>query len=111
MQFVINYNMQCDVYVDRSVLPLYLRCSQVFIRSYPMQQSLGKILIITGIIIAITGIVLVSRDSLPLLRYIGKLPGDISVKRDNISFYFPVTTCILISIILSLVFYLIGRFK
>jgi formate hydrogenlyase subunit 3/multisubunit Na+/H+ antiporter MnhD subunit len=42
---------------------------------------------------------------------LGKLPGDIVIRRDNFNFYFPITTCILISVVLTGVFWLAGKFK
>jgi uncharacterized protein HemY len=68
--------------------------------------SLGKVLIIIGVVIAGIGIILVLRPEVP---WLGKLPGDILIKKDNFRFYFPVTTCIIISIILTLLFYLFKR--
>jgi len=68
--------------------------------------SLGKVLIIVGLVIAGIGILLVLTPKIP---WLGKLPGDILIKKDNFRFYFPVTTCIIISIILSLLFYLFKR--
>jgi uncharacterized membrane protein len=70
--------------------------------------DIGKSLIIMGFVIIIVGMVLLFSDKLPF--NLGKLPGDISFKKENFSFYFPITTSILISIILSLLFYLFGRF-
>jgi len=46
-----------------------------------------------------------------LLHFIGKLPGDILIKKGNTTFYFPIVTSIVISIVLSLIFYVINRFK
>ncbi len=63
--------------------------------------GIGKMLIIFGIILIIIGIFLNFAGKIP---FIGKLPGDIYIKKDNFSFYFPVTTCIIISIILSIIF-------
>ncbi len=40
---------------------------------------------------------------------LGRLPGDISIKRENYAFYFPITTCVLISLVLSLIFYLLKK--
>ena len=60
---------------------------------------MGRVLILVGLAIAAIG-VLVS-VGLPL----GRLPGDIAVKRDNFSFYFPITTSIILSIILTLIFF------
>ncbi|MDH3257460.1 MAG: DUF2905 domain-containing protein [Nitrospinota bacterium] len=42
---------------------------------------------------------------------LGKLPGDIVIRRDNFNFYFPITTCILISVVLTGLFWLAGKFK
>jgi hypothetical protein len=68
----------------------------------------GKLLIFMGILLIVVGVLFLCRDKIP---FIGKLPGDISIKRDNFNFYFPLTTCILISLILSLLLYLLGKFK
>jgi cell division protein FtsW (lipid II flippase) len=64
-------------------------------------SELGKVLIVIGCLLAALGVVLVFSDKIP---WLGKLPGDISIKRENFSFYFPLATCILISLILSLLF-------
>ncbi len=63
--------------------------------------GIGKILIITGIILIVIGIILNISGKIP---FIGRLPGDIYIKKDNFSFYFPITTCIIISIVLTLIF-------
>lgn len=68
--------------------------------------GLGKILIATGLVIAGIGILLVLTPKVP---WLGKLPGDILIKKDNFRFYFPVTTCIIISIILTFLFYLFRK--
>ena len=68
----------------------------------------GKSLIFMGIVIILLGTMLLFSDKLPF--NLGKLPGDIFYKKDNFSFYFPITTAILVSIVLSLLFYLFGRF-
>lgn len=70
--------------------------------------EIGKSIIFIGIMIVIIGIILLYSDKLPF--NLGKLPGDISYKKENFSFYFPITTSILISIVLSLLFYLFGKF-
>jgi len=67
---------------------------------------LGRVLIIFGILLVLVGLILTTGIKIP---YIGKLPGDIYIKRPNFAFYFPLTTCILLSIILSLVFWLLGK--
>jgi len=68
--------------------------------------SLGKVLIIMGLVIAGIGVLLVLTPKVP---WLGKLPGDILIKKDSFRFYFPITTCIIISIILTLLFYLFRR--
>jgi len=67
---------------------------------------LGRILIIFGIVLVLVGLILTSGIKIP---YLGKLPGDICIKRPNFTFYFPLTTCILLSVILSLIFWVLGR--
>ncbi len=66
-----------------------------------MMPSMGKILIIAGIILIILGLVYMCG---PMIPWLGKLPGDISVKKDNFTFYFPLATSIIISIILTIIF-------
>jgi hypothetical protein len=70
--------------------------------------EIGKSIIFIGIVIIIIGVILLFSDRLPF--NLGKLPGDISYKKENFSFYFPITTSIIISIVLSLVFYIFGKF-
>ncbi len=73
-----------------------------------MASELGKILILLGGLMVLFGILLVvgGRMHLP----IGRLPGDIVYRGKNTSFYFPLVTCILLSVLLSLLFWLLGRF-
>ena len=78
----------------------------------PEWTTLGKILIGVGFGIVALGVLLVALDRIPgfgnSFSWFGKLPGDISIKRENVSFYFPIATSILFSIVLSLLFYFIG---
>ena len=67
---------------------------------YDMPE-LGKMLIIFGITIALVGLALWSGFG---AGWLGRLPGDIRIERGNSAFYFPIVTCIIISIILSLIF-------
>jgi len=69
-------------------------------------ESLGKALITSGIVLVIMGVVVKLSEKIP---WIGQLPGDIIIKRDNVTFYFPLATCLLASLILSLVLYLFRR--
>ena len=68
--------------------------------------SLGKILIILGAVLAAIGLFLILGEKIP---WIGRLPGDIFIKRDRFSFYFPITTGIIISLLLTLLFYLFRK--
>jgi uncharacterized membrane protein len=67
----------------------------------------GKILIVIGAVLIVAGILFTLSERLPVK--IGRLPGDIVVRGKNWSFYFPLMTSILISIVLTLVFWLFGR--
>jgi len=69
---------------------------------------MGKMLIAVGIILVLIGSIMYFTKGIPFL---GKLPGDIHIKRENFSFYFPLGTSILISIILSIILYLIHRLR
>jgi hypothetical protein len=69
-------------------------------------SGLGKMLILLGVFIIVIGIFFVIGDKIP---WIGRLPGDIIIKKEKFSFYFPITTCIIISIILTLFFTLFRK--
>ena len=66
---------------------------------------MGKVLIIVGVILVFAGLLIqyLPGEGLP------RLPGDIYIKKENYSFYFPLGWCVLISLILSLVFWLAGK--
>ena len=68
---------------------------------------LGKILILAGIAIVVLGIIISFAGD--KLNWIGHLPGDIRIEKNNLRFYFPVTTMILLSIVLSLILWLIRK--
>jgi hypothetical protein len=71
--------------------------------------DLGKLLILFGILLVVAGVVLVllGRTHLPL----GKLPGDIIYRGKNTTFYFPLATSILLSIVLSVLLYVVSRWR
>lgn len=69
---------------------------------------IGKFLILVGIIIIIVGVLLLMAGKIP---YIGRLPGDIVIQRKNFTFYFPLATSILLSILITLVLWFLGRLK
>lgn len=72
-------------------------------------NDLGRLLIGLGLLLLIAGglLLLLGRTGVPL----GRLPGDISYRGKNVSVYFPLGTSILISVLLSVVFYLLSRFR
>ncbi|MCJ7546480.1 MAG: DUF2905 domain-containing protein [Deltaproteobacteria bacterium] len=72
----------------------------------PPFGSLGKILIICGICLVVLGLILILGDKIP---WIGRLPGDIYIKRDKFTFYFPLMTSIIISLLLTLLFSLFRK--
>jgi len=71
--------------------------------------DLGKLLIVLGAIMLVAGValLLLGRTSLPL----GRLPGDVVYRGKNTTFYFPLATSILLSLVLTVVLYLIGRWR
>jgi uncharacterized protein HemY len=69
-------------------------------------SGFGKLLMLFGGILIIVGAALVLAEKAP---WLGRLPGDIYIQRRNFSVYFPLTTSILISVVLSLVLYLLSR--
>ncbi len=69
-------------------------------------QDLGKFLFIIGLVLAAVGAWLWSGRG---LGWLGRLPGDISYKSDNFGFYFPLTTCILVSVVLALLAWFFRR--
>jgi len=71
--------------------------------------ELGRILIVLGAILVLAGVVLVTvgRLNLPL----GRLPGDIVYRGKNTTVYFPVATCVVVSVVLTIVLYVVGRMR
>jgi hypothetical protein len=69
-------------------------------------NDLGKMLVGFGLLIALAGVVLVLVGRVP---WIGRLPGDIHIQRGNFSFYFPLATSLLLSVVLTLLLYVVGR--
>jgi predicted Co/Zn/Cd cation transporter (cation efflux family) len=63
----------------------------------------GKFLIIAGVVLVVLGLLLMTGAK---LSFLGRLPGDIAYKGKNVTFYFPVVTCIVLSVVLTLVFWL-----
>jgi Protein of unknown function (DUF2905) len=71
--------------------------------------EMGRIIVVLGVALVVIGgiVILLGRTGLPL----GRLPGDIVYRGKNTTFYFPLATSILISVVLSLVMFLIGRLR
>jgi len=72
-------------------------------------EELGKILLIIGVLICVVGLLLVFGDKVPLVRNLGRLPGDIAVKKAGFQFYFPLVTSLILSSVLTLVAWLMRR--
>jgi hypothetical protein len=68
--------------------------------------TLGKTLILFGVLLIVLGLFFSFGSKIP---WLGRLPGDIYINRGNFSFYFPLATCILLSLIITLVLYLFRR--
>jgi len=64
-----------------------------------LSGSLGRVLVIFGLLIVIIGALLIFAPKIPLL---GLLPGDIVIRRENFTFYFPVATCIILSVLVTI---------
>lgn len=70
-------------------------------------EQLGRILIFAGIVLLIAGLVLYFAGD--KLSWLGHLPGDIRIEKENVRFYFPLTTMIIVSVVLSLILYLLRK--
>ena len=71
-------------------------------------QVLGKALILFGILAVLLGVLLQFSDRIPFL---GKLPGDITLKRGNFQIYIPITTSVIISLLVSVLYWLLSRYR
>ncbi len=68
--------------------------------------DLGKVLVLVGVLLVVLGVIFSLGAKIP---WLGQLPGDITFRRGNLAFYFPLATCLLISVILTLVLYFFKR--
>lgn len=71
-----------------------------------MLEQMGKMLLLFALVLFVLGLAFLFGSRIP---YLGRLPGDIRIERDGFAFYFPLTTCLLISLLLSVVFWLLRR--
>ncbi|MGH7274846.1 MAG: DUF2905 domain-containing protein [Nitrospiria bacterium] len=69
-------------------------------------QDFGKLLFVVGLVLALAGLLITTVGKIP---WIGRLPGDVLIQRRNFTFYFPLTTSVLVSIILTLFLWLLSR--
>jgi Protein of unknown function (DUF2905) len=69
----------------------------------------GKVLVIIGLLIVMCGLLVWGGGSLPVVNRLGRLPGDIYIRHGNFTFYLPITTCIVLSIFVSLLIRLLRR--
>ncbi|MBM4286135.1 MAG: DUF2905 domain-containing protein [Deltaproteobacteria bacterium] len=69
-------------------------------------SELGRFLIIIGLVLAAVGVALMLAPKIP---WLGRLPGDFTFRRGNFTFYFPLGTSILVSVVLTLLFYLFRK--
>ena len=72
----------------------------------PLLSELGNICLVFGVLLVVVGVILIFNVRIP---GIGRLPDDIIIKRDGFTFFFPVVSCLIISLILSLLFVLFRR--
>jgi DUF2905 family protein len=72
----------------------------------PATINIAKILIVFGLLIALAGVVLLLVGRVP---WLGRLPGDIHYQRGNFTLYFPLATSLLLSVVLTLILYFLGR--
>lgn len=71
-----------------------------------MLSDIGRMLVIFGIVLVLVGVVMMFADRIPFL---GRLPGDIVVRRKNFTFYFPLVTMIIVSVVLTILLNLFTR--
>jgi hypothetical protein len=69
-------------------------------------DDIGRTLLVVGVLIAVMGVLMLLAGELP---WLGRLPGDVSIERGNFRFYAPLATCILLSLIVTLVLNLLAR--
>lgn len=68
--------------------------------------EMGRFLIIAGLLMAGFGLLLTFAGKIP---WLGRLPGDIFIRKENFTFYFPLATCVIISVVLTLILWLFRR--
>ncbi|EKT87309.1 DUF2905 domain-containing protein [Leptospira santarosai] len=74
-------------------------------------ENFAKPFLILSFLFLCVGLLILYGNKIPFLNYLGKLPGDLRIEKENFRFYFPLTTSILVSILISLILFLIQKFK
>ena len=77
-------------------------------RENALNEQIGRAIVMIGAVLVVVGLAITFSDRIPFL---GRLPGDIHVKRGNFQFHFPVMTSIVISVVLSLILWLVNRYR
>jgi Protein of unknown function (DUF2905) len=72
-------------------------------------RELGKMFLIVGVVLAVAGVLLMSGARLPLR--LGRLPGDIAYRAKGVTFYFPIATCIVLSLAFTLVLWIVNHLR
>jgi hypothetical protein len=72
-------------------------------------RDVGKLLLVFGLVLVALGVLLTLGPKLP--GRLGRLPGDLVIRRENVTFYFPLVTCLLVSVMLSMILWLIGKMR
>jgi hypothetical protein len=90
------------------ICPLQVECPHTRTKM-DSARELGKLLVVCGLVLAVAGCFLAFSGKLPFR--LGRLPGDISYKGENSSFYFPIVTCILLSAALTLIMWIVNHFR
>ena len=106
--------MSQEMQIDRLAWPIageaLRRTSFIANSKLNSMDSLGKMLMGLGAVIFLFGLIIAVANKLGWLR-LGRLPGDISIQREGFNFYFPLATCLILSLVGTLVMWLIGALK
>jgi Protein of unknown function (DUF2905) len=99
----------CDSTASLSHISVFYPTQKLSSKTANFMSELGKLLIILGVVLVVAGVLLtlLGRTNLPL----GRLPGDILYRGKNTTFYFPLATCILLSVVLTVILYIVGKFR